>query len=308
MYLSQKDQEDNMLSLSGLVVVISALCLLLFFCITLIEDDEFINDGYGDYSVAALPMVIGLYFIGTGEISHSIFLWLFGLTLFVGYNWAVNNLTDNSVIKFYFTDVIAAFSIWFVFDLRLISREHRVSFNIDWILISIVSGLFVVQMFRSTRAIPNLFRFYLVWKRDLGLSGLAILVLLATVLPVGYWFGMVVPHQVTASSIAMFQGRLLLSFVSVAFVEEVIFRGVVQDWFAHKFNKWVGLTVASVAFGLCHLYKNVGSIGIPNWRYAILATLAGSVYGYLYKRTGSLLTPMFVHAFTDATWNTFLRP
>lgn len=297
-----------MFSLSGLVVVFTAIFALLIFVITLAPNEEIIEGGFGDYSYAWYPMIIGLYFIGTGEISRSIFLWLFGLMLFAAYNWIANDVTEKFAVRVYFSDVIISFSLWLLFDLRLISRENRPKFNIDWILISIVIGVYVVQMYRSTRGISYLCRFYLEWKRDLGLSVLAILVLLVTILPIGYGFGMVVPHQVTGSSIAMFQGRLLLSFLTVAFVEEVIFRGVVQHWFSQEFNEWVGLVVASVVFGACHLYKNVGTIGTPNWRYAILAAIAGSVYGYLYKRTGSLLTPMFVHAFTDAAWGSFLRP
>ena len=43
----------------------------------------------------------------------------------------------------------------------------------------------------------------------------------------------------------------------------------------------------------------------PNWKFAILATLAGIFYGWAYVRAGSVRASMVTHAIVVATWRTF---
>ena len=43
-----------------------------------------------------------------------------------------------------------------------------------------------------------------------------------------------------------------------------------------------------------------------NWRYALLATLAGFAYGWVYRRTGRLAAAAVTHGLVDWTWSTFL--
>lgn len=65
--------------------------------------------------------------------------------------------------------------------------------------------------------------------------------------------------------------------------EEAFFRGALQPE--------VGIVWASLIFGLMHLG--------PGWRFlpwALWASLAGFVFGWLYLATGGLLAPMVAHA------------
>ena len=59
--------------------------------------------------------------------------------------------------------------------------------------------------------------------------------------------------------------------------------------------------VSSVIFGLVHLpYR-----AFPNWKFAILATVAGWFYGRAYLKTGSIRAAMVAHALTNVTWRVF---
>ena len=89
-----------------------------------------------------------------------------------------------------------------------------------------------------------------------------------------------------------------------AWPEEFLFRGVLQNLFSRSFkNRWAGLAVASVVFGLSHIFH----APYPNWKYVLLATIAGLFYGHTWMRTGSLLPAALVHALVDISWHVVFR-
>ena len=88
----------------------------------------------------------------------------------------------------------------------------------------------------------------------------------------------------------------------VALSEEFFFRGVLQQTLAKAAgNRWVGLVLASCAFGLVHLPFR----SFPNWRFAILAAVAGVAYGLAYIRANSVRAAMVTHALVVTSWRVF---
>lgn len=75
------------------------------------------------------------------------------------------------------------------------------------------------------------------------------------------------------------------------FGEELLFRGVLQNWVAGLFvthvGPYFGLAVASAIFGLLHSVTAV---------YAVLAAFIGVYLGTLWLVFGNLLVPAVVHA------------
>ena len=89
-----------------------------------------------------------------------------------------------------------------------------------------------------------------------------------------------------------------------AWPEEFLFRGILQNLFSRTLkSQWIGLAVASVVFGLSHILH----APFPNWKYVILATIAGIFYGHAWMKTGSLLPGAFVHALVDISWHVLFR-
>jgi membrane protease YdiL (CAAX protease family) len=103
-------------------------------------------------------------------------------------------------------------------------------------------------------------------------------------------------------------GRALLTFAGALLVlaaaEEFFFRGLLQQMLSRTArNRWLGLVLCSVIFGAAHLaFRDA----FPNWRMALLATLAGLFYGHAYQRAGSVRAAMVTHALVVATWRVFL--
>jgi membrane protease YdiL (CAAX protease family) len=89
-----------------------------------------------------------------------------------------------------------------------------------------------------------------------------------------------------------------------AWPEEFLFRGLLQNLLARAMkNQWAGLIVASIVFGFSHIFHSP----FPNWKYVLLATVAGLFYGHCWIRTRSLLPGALVHALVDISWHILFR-
>ena len=89
-----------------------------------------------------------------------------------------------------------------------------------------------------------------------------------------------------------------------AWPEEFLFRGILQNLLSRTMkNEWAGLAVTSVIFGLSHIFH----APYPNWKYVLLATIAGLFYGHAWMRTRSLVPGVLIHAFVDISWHILFR-
>jgi membrane protease YdiL (CAAX protease family) len=125
---------------------------------------------------------------------------------------------------------------------------------------------------------------------------LVILGLLLTFIPPFH-----IPQNLSARGAAKTFG---LIFAATALPEEILFRSLIQNWLMQKFGSSTAvLIVASTIFGCAHL--NNGPQPLPNWRYLILASIAGFAYGRVFQRASSAIASMILHALVDATKHLF---
>jgi membrane protease YdiL (CAAX protease family) len=100
-------------------------------------------------------------------------------------------------------------------------------------------------------------------------------------------------------AVATFAGVLWV----LAVAEEFFFRGLLQQHLMRILgNDTAGLVLASCLFGAAHL----GAGEFPNWRFALLAALAGVFYGRAYLQARSIRAAMVTHACVVTTWKVFL--
>ena len=59
----------------------------------------------------------------------------------------------------------------------------------------------------------------------------------------------------------------------------------------------VTLLLAAFIFGCAHLDNGPGPL--PNWRYMILATIAGVAYGKVFEKSSSIFASAGLHALVD---------
>ncbi len=92
-------------------------------------------------------------------------------------------------------------------------------------------------------------------------------------------------------------------FLFIAVLEELFFRGFLQNLLSKTMRSWVaGQALVSILFGLFHILH----APFPNWRYVALASVAGWFYGSAYRVSGSLMASSLVHAAVDTVWRTWL--
>jgi len=113
------------------------------------------------------------------------------------------------------------------------------------------------------------------------------------------WFH--VPAHLSAAGAGKTFGMI---FLATALPEEILFRSLIQNWLMQKFGSTTAVLIsASVIFGCAHL--NNGPQALPNWRYMILATIAGFAYGKVFQRAASAIASMILHALVDVTKHLF---
>jgi len=96
----------------------------------------------------------------------------------------------------------------------------------------------------------------------------------------------------------------LAVFFFTAWPEEFLFRGLLQNMLARSSKSdLAGWWTASVLFGFSH----ITNLGFPNWRYVILASIAGIFYGWTWRKTGSIFASAIVHALVDVAWHFLFR-
>lgn len=89
-----------------------------------------------------------------------------------------------------------------------------------------------------------------------------------------------------------------------AWPEELLFRGLLQNMLSRvSKSDLAGWWTASILFGFSH----ITNLGFPNWRYVILASIAGFFYGWTWRKTGSIFASALVHAAVDVTWHFLFR-
>lgn len=94
---------------------------------------------------------------------------------------------------------------------------------------------------------------------------------------------------------------VLMTFLFVAIPEEVFFRGLLQNLLQTRLSRRQALVLASAVFGLSHYVHGP----VFNWRYVILAAIAGSFYGVAWLRAGRVGASAITHTLVDVVWITW---
>jgi uncharacterized protein len=86
--------------------------------------------------------------------------------------------------------------------------------------------------------------------------------------------------------------------------EELYFRAWVQNLLERRVGRRAALVIASVLFGLSHFNKRSAHF---NWRYVLLATLAGIFYGRAWRENRRVPASTITHASVDWLWGCGFR-
>jgi hypothetical protein len=138
------------------------------------------------------------------------------------------------------------------------------------------------------------------WK--VGLREL--LFLTPPVLILGLVLGFIHPHRSFLAGNLAGVGWAALRWIGIFFFtavpEELFFRAWVQNLLEGRVGRRAALGIASVLFGLSHFNKRSAHF---NWRYVLLATIAGIFYGRAWREQRRVPASAITHTCVDWIWS-----
>lgn len=96
----------------------------------------------------------------------------------------------------------------------------------------------------------------------------------------------------------------VFTFFFIAVPEELFFRGWMQNLFERHMGRVPALLLTSALFGLAHFNKRAAYF---NWRYVLLAAIAGFFYGRAWRQQRRVGASAVTHASVDAIWSLWLK-
>jgi hypothetical protein len=101
-----------------------------------------------------------------------------------------------------------------------------------------------------------------------------------------------------------FAGAWVFTFFFIAVPEELFFRGWLQNLLERHLGRGRALVVVAILFGLSHFNKRAVFF---NWRYVLLAAIAGIFYGRAWRSHRRVAASSITHATVDSCWSLWFR-
>jgi len=166
-------------------------------------------------------------------------------------------------------------------------------------LFCVCVGMYAFAVVRNLEGVG----YRLFWRRQDVADGVAnFLAFCVFGIPLGLALHFIHPHF-SSASFGQFPLQFFGIYFTIAIPEELLFRGILQNLLCQSIQRGprgvYGLLIASVIFGASHLHH----APVPNWRYALLATLAGLFYGYTYRNRQRISASALTHALVDTAWH-----
>jgi len=202
-------------------------------------------------------------------------------------------------------DALVVLSIWMPVEIRLLNGSFPWPGGGSGAILAGVLGvdlllylMLVVRGFDSSGLVLKL------GGRDLLLAAGAFAAFSAVGIPIGLLTGFLTFGVRGGGLLTVLAGAVMI-LIFTGLPEEVLFRGFIQALLERFTGRpSMALWTASVIFGAAHLDNGPHA---PDWRYGLLATLAGLAYGWVYMKTRRILAPAVTHALVDVTWAFFFR-
>lgn len=137
---------------------------------------------------------------------------------------------------------------------------------------------------------------------DLTIALRELLFFAPIVIPLGFILGFLhfQNHVPGLGSAAL---TLVFTFFLIAIPEEIFFRGWMQNLIERRLGPRVGLVLTAIIFGLSHFNKRATHF---NWRYVLLAALAGVFYGRAWRSQNRTAASTITHTLVDTIWALWL--
>ena len=247
----------------------------------------------------AAPATFSLVYVGVAASQH-IFDWAwFALyaTLPVAIAWLIERAKAVDAQQYgNWRDAAILLVLGLAVDLRWFDSAWPAGWRALNELFLVDAGLYGFVAIRQLSGTG--FDFRLRWSD--WITGLRELVLFApAVMVLGLALGFLHPHR-NLPALGVAGLRWVGIFFFVAVPEELFFRAWVQNLLERRVGRRRALVIASMLFGLSHFNKRSAHF---NWRYVLLATIAGMFYGRAWRARRRVPASSITHTCVDWIWS-----
>jgi membrane protease YdiL (CAAX protease family) len=197
-------------------------------------------------------------------------------------------------------DFLVLISLGLAVDLRWFESAWGPGLAVFNKMLLLDAGIYGFLAIRQLRQVGFDLRLRL---HDFGVGLFALAAYTPIAVTIGLFLGFLHFHALVPSV-----GRAVLawlfSFFLVAVPEELFFRGWVQNLLERRVGPARALLITAGLFGLSHFNKRAT---IFNWRYVLLAALAGIFYGLAWRQERRVGAAAITHASVDTIWGIWLR-
>jgi hypothetical protein len=96
---------------------------------------------------------------------------------------------------------------------------------------------------------------------------------------------------------------ILVTFLLVAIPEELFFRAILQNLLETRLGRTAAILATAALFGLSHFNHGAAF----NWRYVLLASIAGIFYGRAWRADRQIFASIVTHTAVDVAWSLWFR-
>jgi membrane protease YdiL (CAAX protease family) len=140
-------------------------------------------------------------------------------------------------------------------------------------------------------------------RKDLLRGGFEYLLYALIGAPLGLWLRFLHFHAVLPSPLRAVTA-FVFTLLFIAIPEELFFRGWLQNLLERRMGRTAALLATAMLFGLAHWNKRALHF---NWRYVLMAAIAGVFYGRAWRAQRRVGAAALTHSLVDTTWSLWLR-
>lgn len=222
----------------------------------------------------------------------------------------ISTIPAANVNRWNWQDLIAIICIWAPFEAGMLGKvwswpEGGAAYPVN----TLMAFCLVYILFVKRRRLPHIgLPFRIPGRSQVLMLFLSLLLFCAVAIP----FGLITEFISYTPQVSLmswgFSGIGI--FLFIALPEELLFRGLLMNYFSHRLKKnnsfnseYLSLILTSVLFGFAHL----NNPPMLDWRFVLLSTFAGFLYGFVWMKSKNLLLPALLHMMVNYIWlNVFL--
>ncbi len=260
------------------------------------------------FALLSIPLFLyGAQALLTGGFDPA-FLWTYSLYAGLPAALVLHASRDGkSPLSTPFRTGLAVLLIWGLLDFGWVTpfrvpAEAPRAVNLMRVLVLTIA----VLLFTVTAPVRGLGFTFRIRARELLAAGGALVVLAVVLVPLGLTIDFL-EIGVMPVSPAEWAVMAVTLYLTTTLHEEFLFRGLLQNvaekWWPGPNPVWGGLLVGAIVFGLAHLNNPPA----PNYRYVLMATLAGTAYGWVWITTRKITVSALTHLGVNWIWMVALR-